>query len=149
MSAVNIGIVRKHCRIALLQTTVRDMLTIVALIGSAITDPWGTVVVYSIAAAIIIRPRRTRVPLPLIIVAAIAATLGILTSTPHEQISVAIPLASLAVCLAISLADLWMSMHHVRKIWREASPPATKWRLQGNSAEPTSCPEIAFHPQIA
>ena len=41
MSAVDIDEVKKQCRIALLQTMVRDMLTVAVVIASAVLEPLG------------------------------------------------------------------------------------------------------------
>jgi hypothetical protein len=126
MSAVDMGEVRKHCRIALLQTVIRDVLAIGILVASAMLEPWGTTVTFGLVTAFIILVGRVRLFSPLIIAVAIGATLAVVTGTPNERISFAVPLVSLAACLLIYLADILLSIHYVRKIWRRASLPSLK-----------------------
>jgi hypothetical protein len=123
MSAVDMGEVRKHCRIALLQTVIRDVLAIGFLAASALLEPWGTTVTFGLVTAFIILVGRVRLFSPLIIAVAMGAALAVVTGTPNERISFAVPLISLAACLFIYLADMLLSIYYVRKIWRRASLP--------------------------
>ncbi len=123
MSAVDMGEVRKHCRIALLQTVIRDVLAIGILAASALLEPWGTTVTFGLVTAFIILVGRVSMFSPLIIAVAMGATLAVVTGTPNERISFAVPLVSLAACLFIYLADMLLSIYYVRNIWRRASLP--------------------------
>jgi hypothetical protein len=120
VSAVDIDEVKKHCRIALWQTRIRDGAAIAVLIASAFLEPWGTAITFGLVVAAIVLVGRVRLSSPLTIAAVIGITLGLMTGGSREQISLAVPLIGLAACFMIYLADILLSAHHVRKIWRQS-----------------------------
>jgi hypothetical protein len=135
MSAVDIAEVRKQCRIALLQTTVRDILTAAAVIASAVLEPLGTVIVFGLAIAIIIIIGRVRVFSGWTVAAIIAVAVVLFAGVYRRQESLAIPLACLAACFIIFIADNLLSLYQLRKVWRISS--SRQERESPNSATTT------------
>ena len=121
MSAVDIGEVRRQCRIALLQTMTRDILTVTAVIASAILEPLGTAIVFGLAIAIIIIMGRVRVFSGWIITAIIAVAVVLFVGIYRRQLSLAVPLACLAICFIIFMADNMLSLYQLRKVRRISS----------------------------
>ncbi len=145
MSAVNSREVRKHCRIALLQTIIRDIAAIAVLAAGVVIEPWDTPVTLGIVAAIVIFGGRARFFLPLMIAAIVCVALALVKGSPSERISLGTPLGCLAACFIIYLADVLLSVHYVRKIWRQdtsrqKSSSQLKLRRSGRAltAEPTT-----------
>ena len=122
MSAVDIDEVKKQCRIALLQTMVRDMLTVAVVIASAVLEPLGTAIVFGLAIAIIIIAGRVRAKSGWTIAAIIAVGVVLFAGIYRRQVSFAVPLACLAICFIIFMADNMLSLYHLRKIRRISSP---------------------------
>lgn len=123
MSAVDIAEVRRQCRIALLQTMVRDMLTVAAVIASAVLEPLGTAIIFGLAIAIIIIMGRVRVFSGWTFAAIIAVAVVLFTGVYRRQESLAIPLACLAICYIIFMADNLLSFYQLRKVRRISSSP--------------------------
>ncbi len=121
VSAVDINEVQKHCRIALWQTWIRDGAAIAVLITSALLEPWGTIITFGLIVAAIVLVGRVRLFSPLTIAAVIGIALGLVTVGSREEISLGVPLICLTGCFLIYLADTTLSVHHVRKIWRQSS----------------------------
>jgi hypothetical protein len=136
MSAVDIGEVKRQCRIALLQTMVRDMLTVAVVIASAVLEPLGTAIVFGLAIVIIIIAGRVRVKSGWTIVAIIAVGVVLFAGIYRRQVSFAIPLACLAICFIIFVADNMLSLYHLRKIRRISSPhPDSDGRGEGRGSQ--------------
>jgi len=123
MSAVDTGKVRRQCRIALLQTMIRDILAIAVVVASALLEPLGTAIVFGLAVAVIILVGR--VPLFSLWTAAavIAVVFVLFMGIDRRQVSFAIPLVCLGVCFVVFLADTILSVHYLRKLWHMSSAP--------------------------
>ena len=149
MSAVDIAEVRKQCRIALLQTTVRDILIVAAVIASAVLEPLGTVIVFGLAIAIIIIIGRVRVFSGWTVAAIIAVAAVVFAGVYRRQESLAIPLACLATCFIIFIADNLLSLYQLRKVWRMSSPRQERESPNSATTTGTGTTEVgrrAHHP---
>jgi hypothetical protein len=122
MLAVDTAVVRRQCRIAVLQTTVRDMLTAAVVIASAVLEPLGTAIVFGLAMAIIIIMGRVRVFSIWTAAAIIAVAVVLFIGIYRRQVSLAVPLASLVICFIIFMADDMLSLYHLRRVRRISSP---------------------------
>ena len=125
MLAVDLGKVKKSCWIALVQTTVRDMAAIGALTAGLIIEPWGMIATLGIVVAAVMLTRRSRFFLALIFLGVVCVALALVNGNRSERISLGIPLACLALCLLVYLADVWLAMCYVRRIWRKSARQAT------------------------
>jgi hypothetical protein len=121
MLAVDLGKVKKSCWIALVQTTVRDMAAIGALTAGLIIEPWGMIATLGIVVAAVMLTRRSRFFLALIFLGVVCVALALANGSRSERISLGTPLACLALCLLVYLADVWLSMFYVRRIWRKSA----------------------------
>ncbi len=121
MLAVDMGKVKKSCRIALVQTTVRDMTAIGALAAGLIIEPWGMITTLAIVVAAVMLTRRSRFFLALIFLGVVCVALALVNGNRNERISLGTPLACLALCFLAYLADVWLSMYYVRRIWRSSA----------------------------
>ena len=117
MPAVDMDRVRKNCWITLVQTTIRDM----AAIGALIIEPWGMITVLVVVAVAVMLTFRSRFFLALIVLGVVCVALALVNGNHSEQISLGTPLACLALCFLAYLADVWLSMYHVRRIWRKSA----------------------------
>ena len=133
MLAVDMGKVKKNCWIAVAQTTVRDMTAIGALAAGLIVEPWGMVITLGVVAAAIMLTRRSRFFLALVFLAAACVALALVNGNRNERISLGTPLACLALCFLIFLADVWLSMHYVRRIWRRSARQEKALAVSGSS----------------
>ena len=122
ISSVDMRKVKKHCLIALLQTTIRDLTAIAAVATFLAIEPWGTAITLGTVAAITIFAGRARFFVPLMIAGAVCLALALVNGSPSERVSLGTPLACLAVFFIIYLADILLSIRRVRKIWWQPSP---------------------------
>jgi hypothetical protein len=121
MPAVDTEEVRRQCAIALLQTVIRDLVVVAAVVVSAVLEPWGTLVVFGFAIVVIVLIGRVGW-FSWWTIAAFAAGLFLLfTGIYRGQLFLAIPLIFLGVCFAVYLADTLLSIRHVRKLWRRSA----------------------------
>lgn len=118
MLGVDLGKVRKSCWVALVQTTIRDMAALGALAAGLIIEPWGMITTLGIVVAAVMLTRRSRFFLALIFLGVVCVALALVNGNRSERISLGTPLACLALCLLVYLADVWLSMCYVRRIWR-------------------------------
>ena len=132
MSSVDVRRVRKHCLLALLQTTVRDLAALAVVAACFRADPWGIGITLAVLAAAAIFTGQGRLFLPVTIAATICLVVAVVRGSPAERASLTVPLACLAICFSIYLLDVLLAIHHVRKILRrqpagpvkqEARPP--------------------------
>ena len=121
MLAVNLSEVRKSCRVALVQTSVRDMAALGALAIGLIIEPWGMVTTLGIVVLAVVLTRRSRFFLALIALGVACLALALVNGSRTERISLGTPLACLALCLLAYLADSWLSMLYIRRIWRRSA----------------------------
>ena len=121
MLGVDVGKVRKSCWVALVQTTVRDMAAIGALAAGLIIEPWGMIITLAIVMVAVMLTRRSRFFLAVIFLGVVCVALALVNGNRDEQISLGIPLACLALCFLVYLADVWLSMLYVRSIWRRSA----------------------------
>jgi hypothetical protein len=113
---------RAHCLIALLQTVIRDLAALAVVVTCIVIEPWGTLIILGTVAAIIIMVGRTRLSLFLLAVVIACVTLALVNGSANARISLGIPLACLSGCFTIYLADVLLSIHYVRKLWRQPNP---------------------------
>jgi hypothetical protein len=125
VTAVDSNKIKKHCRIAVWQTVIRDALAVAVLIVSAVLEPWGTVIILGLVVAAILLVGRIRLFSPVAATAAAGVTLALLAAGDRGERWLTIPLIGLAACFAIYAADILLSAHHVRKIWRQSSAQPT------------------------
>jgi len=121
MLAVDLDKVKVNCWIALVQTTVRDMAAVGALAAGLIIEPWGMITTLAIVVAAVMLTRRSRFFLALIFLGVVSVALALVNGNRNERISLGTPLACLALCLLAYLADVWLSMYYVRRIWRRSA----------------------------
>jgi hypothetical protein len=121
MLAVDVGAVKRSCRVALVQTTVRDMTAIGFLAAGLIIEPWGMIITIGIVVAAVMLTRRSRFFLALIFLGVVCVALALVNGNRTERISLGTPLACLALCLLVYLADVWLSMCYIRGIWRRSA----------------------------
>ncbi len=146
MLAVDVRKVKKSCWVALVQTTVRDIAAIGLLAAGLIIEPWGMIITLGMVVLAIMLTRRSRFYLALIFLGVVCVALAMVNGNRTERISLGTPLAFLALCMLVYLADVWLSMCYVRSIWRrsvrqekalealrsspvEGAPPTDKARL--------------------
>jgi hypothetical protein len=125
MLAVDMARVKKNCWIAIAQTTLRDMTAIGALAAGLIVEPWGMIITLAVVAAAVMLIRRSRFFLALVFLGVICVALALVNGNSNERILLGTPLACLALCFLIYLADVWLSMHYVRRIWRRSARQET------------------------
>ena len=138
MSAVDMRRVKKHCLLALLQTMIRDLAAIAVVAACLIIEPWGTAITLGIVAAIFIYAGRAGFFLLLLTAVTVCVALALVNGSTKERLALGPPLACLAGCFIIYLADVLLSIHHVRKIWRQPAAAhkfrsAEKSRLLGRA----------------
>jgi hypothetical protein len=121
MSAVDMDRVKKNCWITLVQTTIRDMAVVGAVAAGLIIEPWGMITVLAVVAAAVMLTFRSRFFLALIVLGVVCVALALVNGNRNERISLGIPLACLALCFLAYLADVWLSMYHVRRLWRKSA----------------------------
>jgi hypothetical protein len=121
MLAVDLVKVKKSCWIALVETTLRDMSAIGALAAGLIIEPWGMIATVAIVVAAVMLTRRSRFFLALIFLGIVCVALALVNGNRSERISLGTPLACLALCLLVYLADAWLSICYVRRIWRRSA----------------------------
>jgi hypothetical protein len=116
--------VRKHCLLALVQTIVRDLAALTAVVACFLVDQWGIGFTLAILLGAAIVAGRSRVFLPLMAAATIGAVVTAVRGNPAVRAALVVPLACLAVCFGIYLLDLLLAIFHVRRLFRkEQSPP--------------------------
>ena len=120
MPAVDTREVRQQCRIALLQTIVRDLLVVAAVAVSAVLEPWGTALVFGYAIVVIALIGRVRWFSWWTIAAVAAGVLLLFTGIYRGRLFLAIPLVCLGACFVVYLADTLLSIRHLRKLWRRS-----------------------------
>jgi hypothetical protein len=121
MSAVDTREVRGQCTIALLQTLIRDVLAIAAVIASALLEPLGTAIVFGLAVAVIILVGRVPLFSPWTAVAVIAVAFVLFMGIDRRQGSFVIPLICLGAFFVVFLADTILSVLHLRNLWHVSS----------------------------
>ncbi len=122
MSAVDITEVRRHCRMALLQTIIRDVAMVAVVIASAVLEPQGTAIVFGLAIAVIMIMGRVRLFSLWTAAAIIAVAVVLFIGIYRGQVSFAIPLACLAACFIIFMADILLSLYRLRRLQRMPPP---------------------------
>ena len=130
MPGICVPLVGRHCRAALLQTILRDLAAVIAVVTSAFLAPWSTLATIVVAAAVVMLIKRPRLPSPLAIAIAIAVALALIKGWQSRQ-SYAVPLICLGACFLIYFADNLWSLRRIRHLLRqesssEAPPPAGK-----------------------
>jgi hypothetical protein len=117
-SSVDVRRVRKHCLLAVLQTTVRDLAAL-AVVGACFrVDPWGIGITLAVLAAAAIFTGQGRLFLPLTIAATICLVVAVVHGSPAERATLIVPLACVAICFGLYLLDVLLAIHHVRRILR-------------------------------
>lgn len=124
MSAVNVEGVRRHCRAALWQTSIRDAVAVAALACAAFLDPWGTGITLGVILLVTAVVGRVRLSSPLVLAVALGVTLALVSDSARERASFKIPLICAAACFLVYMADILWSVWRVRKLWSAPSP----WR---------------------
>ena len=114
--------VRKHCLLALVQTIVRDLAALAAVVACFLADQWGTGLTLAILLGAAILAGRSRVFLPLMVAATVGAVVLAVRGTPAVRADLVVPLACLAVCFGIYLLDVLLAIYHVRRLFRQQSP---------------------------
>jgi len=92
MPAVDMGRVKKNCWITLLQTTIRDMTAVGALVAGLIIEPWGMITVLAAVVAGVMLTRRSRFYLALIFLGVACVALALVNGNRNERISLGTPL---------------------------------------------------------
>jgi hypothetical protein len=121
MPAVDTEEVRRQCAIALLQTVIRDLVVVAAVAVSAVLQPWGTAVVFGFAIVVIALIGRVGWFSWWTIAAVAAGLLLLFTGIYRGRLFLAIPLICLGACFVVYLADILLSIQHVRKLWRRSA----------------------------
>jgi hypothetical protein len=117
-SSVDVRRVRRHCLLALAQTTVRDLAALAVLAACFRVDPWGIGITLAVLAAASIFTGQGRLFLPVTIAATVCLVVAVVRSSPTERASLTVPLACLAICFGIYLLDVLLAMRHVRRLLR-------------------------------
>jgi hypothetical protein len=117
-SSVDVRRVRRHCLLAVAQTTVRDLAALAVVAACFRVDPWGIGITLAVLAAAAIFTGHGRLFLPVTIAAAICLVVAVVHGSPAERASLTVPLACLAICFGIYLLDVLLAIHHVRRILR-------------------------------
>jgi hypothetical protein len=127
MPGISVPLVERHCRAALLETILRDLATIIALVTAAFLAPWSTLVTILVAAALVMLFKRVRLSSPLTIAAMTVVALALLKGWQSRQ-SYAVPLICLGACFLIYYVDNLWSLRQIRHLLpqessSEAPPP--------------------------
>jgi len=117
-SSVDVRRVRRHCLLAVAQTTVRDLAALAVVAACFRVDPWGIGITLAVLAAAAIFTGHGRLFLPVTIAAAICLVVAVVHGSSAERASLTVPLACLAICFGIYLLDVMLAIHHVRRILR-------------------------------
>jgi hypothetical protein len=122
MVGVHVPTVEHHCRVAIRQTMIRDVLAAGVIIAVAVMQPWGTAITAVLLAGAMILAGRTRFPLGV----AVVIVFGVLAlaaipkrGIPDEALA---PLLGLVTCFAIYAGDMLLSAIRIRRLWR--NPPS-------------------------
>ena len=116
--SVDVRRVRRHCLLAVAQTTVRDLAALAVVAACFRVDPWGIGITLAVLAAAAIFTGHGRLFLPVTIAATVCLVVAVVQGSPAERASLTVPLACLAICFGIYLLDVLLAMHHVRRILR-------------------------------
>jgi hypothetical protein len=117
-SSVDVRRVRRHCLLAVAQTTVRDLAALAVVAACFRVDPWGIGITLAVLAAAAIFTGHGRLFLPVTIAATICLVVAVVHGSPAERASLTVPLACVAICFGIYLLDVLLAIHHVRRILR-------------------------------
>jgi hypothetical protein len=143
MPEVDIELVHQHCRAALRQTILRDIIAIAAVVTAAMIAPWSTLVTIVLIITAIVLAKRVRLSSPLVIAAATGVALALIGGWRHTQESYVAPLISLGACFLIYFMDILWSLRQVRHLSRKT---VTREAASSAAAEPVVMP---LEPQIA
>lgn len=122
MPGISVPLVERHCRAALLQTILRDLATIIALVTAAFLAPWSTLVTILVALVLVTLIKRVRLSSPLTIAAMAVVALALLKGWQSRQ-SYAVPLICLGACFLIYYADNLWSLRQIRHLLQQESSP--------------------------
>jgi hypothetical protein len=122
MYSVDMRRVRKHCLLTLVQTTVRDLAALAAVAACFRIDQWGIGLTLALLIGAAILAGRSRLFLPLMIAAIVAAVTVAVHGTSAQRDALVVPLACLAVCFGIYLLDVLLAIYHVRRLFGRESP---------------------------
>lgn len=122
MPGISVPLVGRHCRAALLQTILRDLATIIALVTAVFLAPWSTLVTILVAAALVMLIKRARLSSPLTIAVMAVIALTLIKGWQSRQ-SYVVPLICLGVFFLIYYIDNLWSLRQIRHLLREESSP--------------------------
>jgi hypothetical protein len=121
MPAVDLDVVRRNCRAAILQTLLRDIAALGVVTTAIILQPLGTLIVVLLFLVPLMATARRKVPpgVPVGIVLAILLAVAAVNPSPRNLFFV--PLIAFATLFLIATVDLLWSAHRVRGLWRQTS----------------------------
>ena len=123
MPGVSVELVHRHCRVALIQTCLRDATAIATMATVAFLAPLSTFITLAVIVTPIVLIRRIRLMSPPAIGALTGVTVALFWGWRGRQESYAEPLISLGICFLIYLGDILWSLRQVRKLTRKPSVP--------------------------
>jgi hypothetical protein len=143
MPGVSVKLMHRHCRVALVESCLRDIAAIATVATVAFLAPLSTCITLAVIVTPIILINRIRLTAP-VIGALTGVTLALFWGWRGRQESYADPLISLGICFLIYLGDILWSLRQVRKIRRKPRPSEAPTSADtGTSAPFGTWPAIA------
>lgn len=121
MPAVDLRIVKRNCRAAVLQTLLRDIIAVGVLTAAAILQPLGSLIAVLLFLIPLIAAARRKVPSWVPIGIAFAILLAVTAIRPSPKNFFFVPLIAFAALFLIGTADVLWSAYRVRELWRQTS----------------------------
>ena len=125
MPGISVKSVRRHCRLTLVQTSLRDAAAIATVATVVFLAPLSTFIALALIVTAITLIRRIRLTSPPVLGALTGVTIALFWGWRGRQEPYAAPLISLGICFLIYLGDIIWSLRQIEKLSQKPPPPET------------------------
>jgi len=125
MPGISVKSVRRHCRLALVQTSLRDAAAIATVATVVFLAPLSTFIVLALIVTAITLIRRIRLTSPPVLEALTGVTIALFWGWWGRQEPYTAPLISLGICFLIYLGDIIWSLRQIEKLSQKPPPTET------------------------
>lgn len=126
MPGVDLRTVQRHCRIAVVETLLRDIAALGVLTAAGILQPLGTLIAVLLFLVPLMATARRKVPSGVPIGIALGILLAVTAVNPSPRNLFFAPLIAFVALLLIASADILWSAHRVCGLWRQTSVAPTQ-----------------------
>ena len=131
MPAVDLHTVQQNCRVAVLETLLRDLAALGVLTAAVILQPLGTLIAVLLFLVPLMATARRKVPSGVPIGIALGILLAVTAVNPSPSNLFFAPVIAFGALFLIATADMLWSAHRVRVLWRQT--PAAPTRMPGSN----------------